>query len=157
MEPNGSLSPPSASFGADPALFVHPSFFPKPTSISKGLNHTPSQGRLYLAEPYIRVITIITKSQANFGISYNSLPTSAAQKLLFFQSERVAKKKMIGSIHYISIIFSNRESICIIPGLIKDLAPCKYYVSNPHILPPHCASGVYLSNNWYALLQRNSG
>lgn len=66
-------------------------------------------------------------------------------------------KKMIGSIHYISVIFSNRESICIIPGLIKDLAPCKYYVSNPHILPPRCASGVYLSNNWYALLQRNSG
>lgn len=63
---------------------------------------------------------------------------------------------MIVSIHYISVIFSNSESICIIPGLIKDLAR-KYYVSNPHILPPRCASGVYLSNNWYVLSQRNSG
>lgn len=48
---------------------------------------------------------------------------------------------MIDSIHYTSVIFSNRESICIIPGLIKDLAPCKYCVCNPHVLPPSLLQG----------------
>lgn len=66
-------------------------------------------------------------------------------------------KKKIDSIHYISVIFSNRESICIIPGLIKDLAPCKYCVCNPHVLPPRRASGVYFCNNWCVLLHRNGG
>lgn len=119
------------------------------------------QGHSHLAEPHVIVIRTATKSQADFGVSYNPVPVSSAQKPLCFQSKRVAKKnnsnKMIVSIHYVSVIFSNRESICIIPGLIKDLARCKYYVSNPHILPLRCALGVYLSNNWYVLSQRNSG
>lgn len=156
-----TLQVPPASLVFDPALLVHLLLFSKPISISKGLIHAPSQGHSHLAEPQITVITVITKSQANFGISHNFVPTPSAHKLLFFQCEWITKKKIknqkIDSIHYISVIFSNRESICIIPGLITDLAPCKYCVCNPHVLPALSASGVYFCNNWCVLLHRNSG
>lgn len=89
----GFPSLPSASFGADPALPVHLLLFPKPISISKGLIHAPSQGPSHLAKPQIIVITVITKGQANFGTSYNFVPTSPARKLLFFHVNGLLKKK----------------------------------------------------------------
>lgn len=73
----------SASFGADPALLVH-LLLSQTISISKGFIHAPSQSHSCLAEPHITVITVITKSQANFGISHNFVPTSSAHKLFFF-------------------------------------------------------------------------
>lgn len=52
----------------------------------------PRWGRLHLAESYVVILAVTTKSQAHCGTSYNFVPGSSAQKLLFFQSKRVAKK-----------------------------------------------------------------
>lgn len=132
----------------------------RPSAFQRDSSMLPARVTHTLQSHSFIVITVITKSQANFGISHNFVPSSSAHKLFFSQCEWNTKKKnknKIDSIHYISVIFSNRESICIIPGLIKDLAPCKYCVCNPHVLPPRRASGVYFCNNWCVLLHRNGG
>lgn len=74
---------PSASFGVNPALLVHLLLSQRPPAFQRGSFTLPARVTHTLQSHMFIGIIVITKSQANFGISHSFVPTSSAHKLLF--------------------------------------------------------------------------